>query len=68
VEISPDGAELNLRYRRRPLRLRSELGSLIRRIAEQGGISPDDCTSPGPADALVLCRFLANVGVLQLGD
>lgn len=61
-----EGLVLNLGYRRRPLQLRPEYGSMVREMAQKGSFRPEEITSLDPASALLLCKLLANVGVLRL--
>jgi hypothetical protein len=66
VTRSPDDLELNLAYRRRPLRLRAEIGATIRAMAARGTFCSAELETLEPEIALRLCRLLANVGVLRL--
>jgi cupin superfamily protein len=66
VETREDGLVLSLGYRRRPLQLRPEYGPTTREMAQKKLFRPAEITSLDPAAALLLCKLLANVGVLRL--
>lgn len=62
-----DRIELNLPYRTVPLKLSAEFAPAIERMAGRPSITPADL--PHEMDtALLLCKFLANVGVLRCAD
>ncbi|MEY2879720.1 MAG: hypothetical protein RLZZ15_2100 [Verrucomicrobiota bacterium] len=67
-EVTPgaDHSELMLAYRREPLVLVRPLAPVIAALAAAGEFCPPDVALPTPAQRLLLCKFLASVGVLRL--
>ncbi len=66
VAIDASGVELDLGYRRRPILLRPELAPVIRWMTQKGVFRPSELESLDADSALLLCKFLTNVGVLRL--
>ncbi len=64
--LQPDRVEFSLPYRSGPLRLRSEFAEVLRRMAALGRFSAAELTGD-PAELVLLCQFLTNLGVLRLG-
>lgn len=63
-DARPDRCDLSLAYRSVPLRLRPELADVLRRMGAASGFTPGELALP-EAESVLLCRFLAHVGVVQ---
>jgi hypothetical protein len=65
VRAVSGGVELNLPYRSIPLRLRAEFAPAIEWMARHNDFEPTQIDHDGET-ALLLCKFLVNVGVLRV--
>ncbi len=69
VRIDVDKLDLDLAYRRSPLPLRSELAPIIDKMRQADTFHPTEVGIQDPQASVLLCKFLANVGVLAIaGD
>lgn len=66
VQIGANLLEFGPTYRRHPLRLRPELKPVVGWMMQKRSFCPSQVPMPDSTGALLLCKFLTDVGVLRL--
>ncbi len=66
VRIGTDNLDLDLAYRRNSLPLRPDLEPTIKKMLHRGAFQPADVEMQDRQTCVLLCKFLANVGVLAI--